>query len=97
MSALDEVCKPYYLADMVAQSHLSQHDADKIYADAAKELAELRSENERLTKENIQFKDAGTFALTILKSIRSDHYSAISDANNDSITMFLQKYEKDTK
>ena len=60
-------------------------------------IAELEAENARLQKENIQFKDAGTFALTILKSIRSDHYSAISDANNDSITMYLEKYRKDTE
>jgi hypothetical protein len=55
---------------------------------------DIRSENERLKKENVQFKDAGAFAITILKSIRSDRYSAISDANNDSITIFLQKYGK---
>jgi len=53
MSVLDEVCKPYYLADMVAQSHLSQDHADRIYTEGLKELADLRAERD-LQYEKIQ-------------------------------------------
>ena len=47
-TALDEVCKPYYLADMVAQSHLSQSYTDRTYEYASKELASLRTRIEEL-------------------------------------------------
>ena len=50
MSAIDIALKPYYLADMVAQSHMSQNEADKVYIRAAIELSQLRTENEQKDK-----------------------------------------------
>jgi hypothetical protein len=41
---LDKVLKPYFIADQVANSHLSQCAGDEIYANAKKELEALKLE-----------------------------------------------------
>ncbi len=41
IKALKEVCKPYFIADQVANSHLSQHAGDELYKRANEELDRL--------------------------------------------------------
>lgn len=42
MSELDDVCKPFYIADQVSESHMSQFRGEETYRIAKEQLASLR-------------------------------------------------------